>query len=152
MFSPYRDSEAGLYHMLCLCTHCVLRAALYFKIAAVCWVPTMRRHSVQYFVCNSNFQNHFWVCLFYNRWLQSQRIKQITWIYTASEGMSQTGNICDPTVDTFSDKFQSHLQSIMMLMEKIHHQGVEWICTFNLIMLLNMPIHTLSWPVIFQYT
>ena len=39
--------------------------------------------------------------------------------------MSQTGNICDPTVDTFSDKFQSHLQSIMMLMEKIHHQGVE---------------------------
>ena len=47
-----------------------------------------------------------------------QRIKQITCIYTASEEMRQTGNICDPTLDTSSDKFQSHLQSIMMLMKK----------------------------------
>lgn len=97
--------------MLCLCTHCLLRAALYFKIAAVYWVPTMcRQCSVFHMI--AIFKTSFGCSYFITDDSRVQRIKQITWIYTASEEMRQTGNICDPTLDTFLINFKATFRAL----------------------------------------
>lgn len=88
-----------------LCTDCMLRVVLWFKIAAINWVPTMWRSRVYASCLLAMIEAIYTYSYCIANDSKVQRINQITWAHTADEGVGQTGNLSNRALDVISVKF-----------------------------------------------